>query len=186
MAGELLHPEHLQRASGGSAGVEEPDPSRRSTAPKGYTMDELMELGRDVRRGHEALYHRHDPRACARRRRTGKSILFEAQLGALRDLDYGIYPYTTSSNSIARVCPRRLRPADGEDRRGGRRGEGVFLLRRRGAVRVRVVRRGGRDSCEMRAMSTAPRPGRPRRVGPIDLVRHALRRADAGRDATSP
>ena len=29
----------------------------------------------------------------------GKSILFEGQLGALRDLDYGIYPYTTSSSS---------------------------------------------------------------------------------------
>ena len=26
----------------------------------------------------------------------GKAILFEGQLGALRDLDYGIYPYTTS------------------------------------------------------------------------------------------
>ena len=27
----------------------------------------------------------------------GKNILLEAQLGALRDIDYGIYPYTTSS-----------------------------------------------------------------------------------------
>ncbi|HHW31390.1 MAG TPA: adenylosuccinate synthase [Clostridiaceae bacterium] len=32
---------------------------------------------------------------------SGKSILFEAQLGALRDIDYGIYPYTTSSSTIA-------------------------------------------------------------------------------------
>jgi adenylosuccinate synthase len=31
----------------------------------------------------------------------GKDILFEAQLGALRDIDYGIYPYTTSSQTIA-------------------------------------------------------------------------------------
>jgi len=30
-----------------------------------------------------------------------KDILFEAQLGALRDIDYGIYPYTTSSHTIA-------------------------------------------------------------------------------------
>ena len=35
----------------------------------------------------------------------GKSILFEAQLGALRDLDYGIYPYTTSSNAVAAYAP---------------------------------------------------------------------------------
>ncbi len=35
----------------------------------------------------------------------GKKILFEAQLGALRDLDYGIHPYTTSSNPIAAYAP---------------------------------------------------------------------------------
>ena len=35
----------------------------------------------------------------------GKSILFEGQLGALRDLDFGIYPYTTSSNTIAAYAP---------------------------------------------------------------------------------
>lgn len=35
----------------------------------------------------------------------GRSILFEAQLGALRDLDYGIYPYTTSSNTLAAYAP---------------------------------------------------------------------------------
>lgn len=31
----------------------------------------------------------------------GKKILYEAQLGALRDIDYGIYPYTTSSQTLA-------------------------------------------------------------------------------------
>lgn len=31
----------------------------------------------------------------------GKSMLFEAQLGALRDVDYGILPYTTSSTTLA-------------------------------------------------------------------------------------
>ena len=35
----------------------------------------------------------------------GKSILAEAQLGALRDLDYGIYPYTTSSTTLAAYAP---------------------------------------------------------------------------------
>jgi altronate hydrolase len=34
-----------------------------------------------------------------------KNILFEAQLGALRDLDFGIYPYTTSSNTTAAYAP---------------------------------------------------------------------------------
>ena len=35
----------------------------------------------------------------------GKNILFEAQLGALRDIDYGIYPFTSSSNTIASYAP---------------------------------------------------------------------------------
>ena len=34
-----------------------------------------------------------------------KQILFEGQLGALRDLDFGIYPYTTSSNVLASYAP---------------------------------------------------------------------------------
>jgi len=34
-----------------------------------------------------------------------KNILFEAQLGALRDIDYGIYPYTTSSQTLAAYAP---------------------------------------------------------------------------------
>ncbi|MCL2187303.1 MAG: adenylosuccinate synthase [Defluviitaleaceae bacterium] len=36
---------------------------------------------------------------------TGKAILYEAQLGALRDIDYGIYPFTTSSNTLAAYAP---------------------------------------------------------------------------------
>ena len=35
----------------------------------------------------------------------GKSVLFEAQLGALRDIDYGIYPYTSASNTLAAYAP---------------------------------------------------------------------------------
>ena len=35
----------------------------------------------------------------------GKSIMFEAQLGALRDIDYGIYPFTSSSNPISAYAP---------------------------------------------------------------------------------
>ena len=32
-------------------------------------------------------------------------MLFEAQLGALRDIDFGIFPYTSSSSSIAAYAP---------------------------------------------------------------------------------
>lgn len=34
-----------------------------------------------------------------------RNILFEAQLGALRDIDFGIYPYTTSSQTLAAYAP---------------------------------------------------------------------------------
>ena len=37
--------------------------------------------------------------------KAGKDIMFEAQLGALRDIDYGIYPYTSSSSTIAAYAP---------------------------------------------------------------------------------
>ena len=37
--------------------------------------------------------------------REGKNILFEAQLGTLRDLNYGIYPFTTSSCTLASYAP---------------------------------------------------------------------------------
>lgn len=35
----------------------------------------------------------------------GKDILFEAQLGALRDIDFGIYPFTSSSSTLAAYAP---------------------------------------------------------------------------------
>lgn len=37
--------------------------------------------------------------------KNGKNIMFEAQLGALRDIDFGIYPYTSSSSTIAAYAP---------------------------------------------------------------------------------
>ena len=37
--------------------------------------------------------------------KAGKSIIFEAQLGALKDIDFGIYPYTSSSSTISAFAP---------------------------------------------------------------------------------
>ena len=31
----------------------------------------------------------------------GKKVVLEAQLGAMRDIDYGIFPYTSSSSTIS-------------------------------------------------------------------------------------
>ena len=99
----------------------------------------------------------------------GKSILFEAQLGALRDLDYGIYPYTTSSNTIAAYAPvgSGLPGASIDEVVGVVKaysscvGEGPFACEWFGAEAEKLREAGDEYGAKT---------GRPRRVGPIDLV----------------
>ena len=100
---------------------------------------------------------------------SGKKILFEAQLGALRDLDYGIYPYTTSSNAIAAYAPvgSGLPSARIDDVIGVVKaystcvGEGPFVCEMFGEE-AEALRTAGAEY--------GAKTGRPRRVGPIDLV----------------
>ena len=99
----------------------------------------------------------------------GKRLLFEAQLGALRDLDYGIYPYTTSSNAIAAYAPvgsglpsARLDAVVGVVKAYSTCvGEGPFVCELFGEAASRLREAGGEYGAKT---------GRPRRVGPIDLV----------------
>ena len=99
----------------------------------------------------------------------GKSLLFEAQLGALRDLDYGIVPFTTSSNTIAAYAPvgsglpsARLDEIIGIVKAYSTCvGEGPF-----------VCEMFGEEAEQLRTAGAeyGAKTGRPRRVGPIDLV----------------
>ena len=99
----------------------------------------------------------------------GKKILFEAQLGALRDLDYGIHPYTTSSNAIAAYAPvgsglpsARLDAVVGVVKAYSTCvGEGPFTCEMFGHEAEQLREAGGEYGAKT---------GRPRRVGPIDLV----------------
>ena len=99
----------------------------------------------------------------------GKNILFEAQLGALRDLDFGIYPYTSSSNSIAAYAPVGAGiPGSRVDEVLGVVkaystcvGEGPFTAEWFGEEAEALRKAGGEYGAKT---------GRPRRVGPIDLV----------------
>lgn len=99
---------------------------------------------------------------------SGKSILFEAQLGSLRDLDYGIYPYTTSSNTTAAYAPigSGLPSAIINDVVGVVKaystcvGEGPFVCEMFGDE-AEALRKAG--------FEYGAKTGRPRRVGPIDL-----------------
>ena len=101
--------------------------------------------------------------------RKHRRILFEAQLGALRDLDFGIYPYTTSSNAIAAYAPVGAgMPWTCVDEVVGVVkaystcvGEGPFVCELFGAE-ADALREAGAEY--------GAKTGRPRRVGPIDLV----------------
>ena len=101
--------------------------------------------------------------------RAGKRFLFEAQLGALKDLDFGIVPYTTSSNAVAAYgpvgagCPGvKLDEVVGVVKAYSTAvGEGPFTAEWFGEEADKLREAGGEYG-----VST----GRPRRVGPIDLV----------------
>ncbi|MBQ8856610.1 MAG: adenylosuccinate synthase [Lachnospiraceae bacterium] len=101
--------------------------------------------------------------------KNGKNILFEAQLGSLRDLDYGIYPYTTSSNTTAAFAPigSGLPSAKIDDVVGVVKaystcvGEGPFVCEMFGEE-AEALRAAG--------FEYGAKTGRPRRVGPLDIV----------------
>lgn len=101
--------------------------------------------------------------------RAGKSILFEAQLGSLKDIDYGIHPYTTSSNAIAAYAPvgSGLPSAKIDEIIGVVKayssavGEGPFTCEWFGEEADKLREAGGEYGAKT---------GRPRRVGPIDIV----------------
>ena len=101
--------------------------------------------------------------------KAGRKILFEAQLGALRDLDYGIHPYTTSSNPIAAYAPVGCgMPNVKIDQVVGVVkaysscvGEGPFTCELFGEEADKLREAG---------FEYGAKTGRPRRVGPIDIV----------------
>ncbi len=103
-------------------------------------------------------------------------ILVEGQLGAMRDLDWGIYPYVTSSNPLAGfasigagIPPRFITRVIGVVKAYSTAvGEGPFTTELHGAEGDRLREKGGEYGATT---------GRPRRVGWFDAVaaRHAQR-----------
>lgn len=99
----------------------------------------------------------------------GKKMMFEAQLGALRDIDFGIYPYTSSSSTIAAYAPIGAGiPGQKLDRTIGIMkaystcvGEGPFTAEMFGEEAEALRAAGGEYGAAT---------GRPRRVGPFDVV----------------
>lgn len=167
MAGELLHPEHLRAHLADLlewknltlTGVYGAEP---------YTMERLLAWVDDY-------CEKIKPFICdvgaflKEAQKNGKGILFEAQLGALRDLDYGIYPYTTSSNTTAAYAPI------GSGFPGAKIDEVVGVVK----AYSTCVGEGpftcewfGEEAEKLRqaGFEYGAKTGRPRRVGPLDIV----------------
>ena len=102
----------------------------------------------------------------------GESVLFEAQLGALRDIDFGIYPYTSSSSTIAAYAPigagipfKKLDKVVGIMKAySSCVGEGPFTCELFGEEGEALRTAGGEYGAAT---------GRPRRVGGFDVVASA-------------
>ena len=100
---------------------------------------------------------------------TEKDVLFEAQLGALRDIDFGIHPYTTSSSTIAAYAPigaglpsLKLDKIIGVVKAYSTCvGEGPFTSEWFGEEADKLREEGGEFGAKT---------GRPRRVGSFDVV----------------
>ena len=101
-----------------------------------------------------------------------KRILLEGQLGALRDLEHGIYPYTTSSSPLAGygavgagLPPRAITGVIAVTKAySSSVGTGFFVSKLEGQEAEELRKRGG-DSGEYGAKT-----GRPRDVGWFDAV----------------
>ena len=167
LAGELLHPEHLQEH------LRDLLEWKNLTLTGVYGAEPItME---DLQKWLDDYCEKLRPFICDTgvylrgAKKEGKKLLFEAQLGALRDLDYGIYPYTTSSNAIAAYAPvgsglpdTRLDSVVGVVKAYSTCvGEGPFVCELFGEEAERL-RQAGQEY--------GAKTGRPRRVGPIDLV----------------
>ena len=100
---------------------------------------------------------------------SGKSLLLEAQLGALRDLDFGIFPYTSSSCTLASFAPigagipaKKLDSVVGITKAySSAVGGGPFVCEFSGDEAHALREAGGEYGAAT---------GRPRRVGGFDVV----------------
>ena len=164
--GDLLHPEGLKERLRDI--VEWKNLTLRSygaEADAGEMYDWLMKHGEALLpRIKDTTEYLHD--AIEKR---GANVMFEAQLGALRDIDFGIYPYTSSSTTLAAYAPIGAGvPAHRLDYVVGIMkaysscvGEGPFTCEFFGEEAERLRALGGEYGAAT---------GRPRRVGGFDVV----------------
>lgn len=101
----------------------------------------------------------------------GKKVVLEAQLGAMRDIDYGIFPYTSSSSTISAYGPIGAGiPGEQLDHVVGVLkaystcvGAGPF-------VAEKTENESWKNTLREAGGEYGAATGRPRRVGPFDVV----------------
>ncbi len=139
----------------------------RSALEVGDLVDQLVELGEKL-----VPYVCDTTKLLQRAYANGESILLEGQLGALRDPDHGIYPYSTSSSTLAGhgAVGAGLPPYAISNVMAVVKaysscvGAGPFVSELAAEEAEELRRRGG-DAGEYGAVT-----GRPRRVGWFDVV----------------
>ncbi|MGI6021168.1 MAG: adenylosuccinate synthase [Lachnospiraceae bacterium] len=167
LAGELLYPDKLKRHLADLLEWKNLTIERVYGA-KPYTMAEMLDwlltYGERIK-----PYICDTMELLENAQNNGKKILFEAQLGSLRDMDYGIHPYTTSSNAAAAYAPIGcgLPSVKIDEVIGVVKaysscvGEGPFTCEWFGEEADKLREEGHEYGAKT---------GRPRRVGPIDIV----------------
>ncbi len=147
----------MEEPDGGEGLRPQPGPGGRDHGLAGRVCDALVPYIRDT-----TVYLRN---AIAE----GKSVIFEAQLGALRDVDFGIVPYTSASTTLASYAPTGAGvPFAKLDQVVGIMkaysscvGEGPFTCELFGEEAHALREAGGEYGAAT---------GRPRRVGGFDVV----------------
>ena len=167
MMGELLYPDYLAQHLAGI--LEWKNLTIQNVyGAEPYKLDELLAWCREF--GEKLAPYICDTGSYLyAAQQSGKSIMFEAQLGALRDIDFGIFPYTSSSSSNAGyACVGAGIPGSHVDRTLGIVkaystcvGEGPFTAEWFGEEAEKLRAAGGEYGAST---------GRPRRVGPLDIV----------------
>ncbi|MCL6516296.1 adenylosuccinate synthase [Alicyclobacillus sp.] len=163
--GEMLDLEHFRRRLEEAFRLKlEKMPGMRETSGSFEEMWEELMAAREV-----LLPHIRDTLPLVRQAvESRQNVLLEGQLGVMRDLDWGVYPFVTSSNPIsgftsvgAGIPPTAIRRVTGITKAYTTAvGEGPFPTELHDAVGEHLRDRGGEYGATT---------GRPRRCGWLDL-----------------
>lgn len=101
----------------------------------------------------------------------GKKVVLEAQLGAMRDIDYGIFPYTSSSSTISAYGPIGAGiPGEQLDHVVGVLKAYSTCVGAGSFVAEKAENDSWKNTLREAGGEYGAATGRPRRVGPFDVV----------------